>query len=325
MLGIITRNQILNFFIQLLSYYKAGINLNISLGNIIELTKDSDLKNGLSSVKSNLDRGMNLSDSLVQSSMSVRIRDWEISLIRVGESSGDLEKILELLIRIRTDDGKMYRSLITRLLYPIILFHLAAIILNIPVIFLEGFFAFLLNAAIFLGILYLVLFLIFLLFRIDRIINGALFFQRFLMQISFTRDLYLSRFFSSLGHLFDKNFTTFQVFKIAASTTGNRYLESSLDKLIGDKTMHGKKYSDILSRLEFIPVQYLSMINAGEESGKLDTMLAHLARETYDTGREGLNRLTIVLPVIIFLIIAAYIGYRIVSAFAERFNQIANF
>jgi type II secretory pathway component PulF len=64
------------------------------------------------------------------------------------------------------------------------------------------------------------------------------------------------------------------------------------------------------------------LMNAGEQTGTTDESATRLARLYQEEAETTLGRLTVILPVLIYLALAAYIGYQIILAYARLLEPV---
>ena len=133
--GKLSELELLLFTRQLGSLVKAGIPLMQALTGIQKSTTKEHVVRMLQAIRDDLDRGVELSGALAKHPKS--FNDFYVSMVKVGESSGELEKIFARLHEQLEFDMDMRRKLKGALRYPMfvcIALLIAITIINIWVI-----------------------------------------------------------------------------------------------------------------------------------------------------------------------------------------------
>lgn len=278
---------------------KAGLSLKEGVDIILNDTKIKPLKKILTEAKLDLEKGQPLSVTFKKYPMV--FSPVFIAFVRAGELSGTLEKSLEYLGITLAKDYDLSRKIKGALTYPLILIFASIAVIGVLMVFvvpkLVKVFAasnaelpwltkliIAISAAITANIYIIII----------ALVIGAVAFlnfhkresvQRFIsdifLAIPFVQDLYkkiiLARFTRVFGTLLASGVSILETVDISSEAIGyNRYGEiiRSMKSEIG----RGVSFSNALkSKSTFFPHMLASMVNVGEKTGKLDSILIDLA------------------------------------------------
>lgn len=256
--------------------------------------------------------------------------DFDINILHNSEQSGTLPDILEILANLYESQARLISQAITKSIYPIFMIHAAITIPKIAPLFDPqrdfGFSQYL--ASIFppLAMLYLVIFLVVIFWRLQ--LND----HPFVQTISFVLDCIplvgslrrkqgLSQFLLSFSLLYKSGVSMNKAYPLAVAGVSHpatrRRLAKATPLLAG-----GMSITEAMSQTNAFPPDIQALILTGEESGSLDLMLdrsSKLCREKFET---QLNRILAVLPIVITLGIFAYVGYLVINFYVGYFNNI---
>jgi type II secretory pathway component PulF len=87
----------------------------------------------------------------------------------------------------------------------------------------------------------------------------------------------------------------------------------------------GGGISEAFSATRLFRANMIGMITAGEKSGSIDKMLGSMASLCEKENAVAVAVMVTVVPVFLYIFIAAYIGYRIVMFYTSYFNKIFSF
>lgn len=314
-----------NFYHLLSVMVNAGIPM---LNSIKALSQQSDtsprLKIVLEELLHSVEGGKSLSESMLP--YADVFSEKEIGMIRAGEASGQLAMTLDNLASDTSKSAEIKKKIKSAMMYPIVVVVLLFGVITALMIFvvpkLTGLFAgmgaklplltrivvgisdFMVNNTIMLvvGILGVIIgFLIFRktdvgkysldLFKVKVPIFGPLF-----------RKAYLSRFSRSLSNLLSSGLSIVTTLEIVANSVGNEVYRKRLLNAAED-IKQGIPLAETLAESEYFPPMLLSMIDIGEKTAQLDTILNKVAtfyEMEVDTSVNGMSK--IVEPVILIVI-----------------------
>ena len=284
---------------QLSTLVNSGIPVDQALDSVAEQIEPSRVRNKLKQVSLKVKSGFKFSESLEEHPES--FDKLYCSLVKAGESSGELGIILEKTSDFLEKRANMTQEITGALVYPIILFSVAIGIISLLLAYvvpdvvsqfnsLDRELPFLTKSLIFLSeIISSPFFLIslvtiplvtFFLVRRIGIKKVRTIFDKFLLKVpvikNFLLDADLSRFSSSLSLLRTGNVSIINALEISADTITNSFLKSEIKKSsIGVR--EGETLASSLQKVSVIPPLAVQMIQNGENSGKLEEMLFKLS------------------------------------------------
>jgi len=133
--------------------------------------------------------------------------------------------------------------------------------------------------------------------------------------------LALARLARSLNGLYGSGTNFAEALPMAAEACGNEILRRRV-LAMAPMIEAGRPLSQAMRAVGGFPVAFLNMMETGEESGELSQMLTHVAAHFEDEAETALRRLMVVLPVVVYLGVAAYIGYAIISFYVGYYDNI---
>lgn len=319
---------------QLASLFNAGLNMGRCLDTLIDHCENPTLQEILQQVRRAVQGGSSLWEAL---SEHPRVfSELYVNLVRAGEASGQLGRVLERLAD-TLEAQQEYRSRIrSALAYPILLlvagfsaviFILVFLVPRFSRIFaslnrplpaptraLLGIQAFVSEkgwlVALGLVLLYLGL------RAYDRTERGGLLLDRIRMRLPILGPLVhkeaVSRFTRTMATLVRGGVPILTSFEVAERSVGNRVIRQAIEQVKAG-VREGESIAEPLRRSGVFPALVTNMVAVGEETGNLEEMLTRVA-DAYDS--EIANRMrqlvSLVEPMVI-LLMGAIIGSIVVS------------
>jgi general secretion pathway protein F len=313
---------------------KAGVRLDEALEL---LTNDADigrLRSTVSKIRADLMAGETFAESIARHPLLFPA--IYIALVRVGETSGKLAHILELLANERTRAELLRRKLIEALQYPAFILLAAACVLLFFIVFVLPQFSAVLrdfgaksDSTISIA-LDLSEFLRGHVLEITAGLSIAILSSAFLLRRSEVRAMLIgqfsrlpgmaaifgffraSLFCRNLGILLGSDVTLTATLRIlvdimAATGPGAPWMATA------DRVRHGGKLSDALAAIGILPAMAVRMLRIGEETGQLPTLAARVA-EFYEAKlQRSLDRIVGVVGPLAVISIGLVVGGLIVS------------
>jgi type II secretory pathway component PulF len=287
-------DDLIFFTRQLRAVIKAGIPLIRGLKALEEQTEDKKLKELISIVAEDVDRGKSFSDAL---SMHPRtFSELYVNMVKVGETGGDLDAILGRLVAMLEFNRKTTASLKAAMRYPVIVVVALCIAFCIVVTFVIPRFAvifekstvklpvptrimMLLNSMIqdywYYGVLGTGLLAV-AFFTYMRQESGRVNWDRLKLEIPILGPLFLkiyaSRFSNLIETLIRSGVPIVTSLGIVSRAVGNKYVASKI-RGIAEKVEEGSGIGDSLRQSGIFPPLVVQMASTGEEAGALDDML----------------------------------------------------
>lgn len=316
-------DEIAAYYRQFAVMIKSGMTVLQSLQSLANFGSNSTLKHISTQSANEIMSGSTFSDTLTKYPWV--FKPMHLHLIRAGEISGNLDEMLERIAENAESERRTKQRIKMATLYPKILVAGAILIPQIPTLILKGFGDFIRNLS---GLMLLFIFIL-----VIWIIH------KFLMQFKsysyvfdfiqlyipyygkILRSIALSRFYRSFAILYAAGISPIMAVGYAASTTGNKYYENKINSAV-PLLKEGKSIPESFAKTEVFPSTAIDMMNVGMRTGNIDQTLEKMADYTESEANVAINKLIIVLPIILFLIIAIYIGFFVISTYSGMYNKI---
>ena len=280
---------------QLSTLINGGIPVDQALDSVAKQIDSPLIKGKLSNISNKVKAGFKLSESLEDHPES--FDRLYCSLVRAGETSGDLGMVLEKTSDFLERKSKISQDIIGALVYPFILFFIAIVVIVLLLSFvvpevvsqfssLNRDLPFITKSLLFLSsvftsyLFYASIFVTGLIgFITIRSIGYELFrskLDKFFLSVPVLKnsliDSDLSRFTNSLSILRSSNISIINALEISADTISNSYLRQQV-KSTANKVAEGESLASSLEKIQVIPPLVTQMIENGERSGRLEEML----------------------------------------------------
>ncbi len=336
-------DDLLVFSRQLGTMLESGVSLMRSLDVITSQVESKELFKVLMDIKKQVEQGASLSTSLAKYPKT--FNQFWVSLVEVGEASGNMPKILEKLSFYLEQEAAFTSSIVTAIVYPAILFVVAcgaiaffaffvgprfeevfksmgATLPWITVALLSIFRFIKTKFFMLLGILGVILFVIWKYIKTD---SGRLKAEQFLFNLPvFGRVIKLivvERFASQMAVLVESGVPILQSLDITQRLVGNRTCELIVAD-IKNGVREGALLVAPMIKSNFFPPMAIQMIMVGEETGELSKMLQHVAK-FYQTGVETfLKRFGTMIEPFMLVFMGGIIGVIIIAMFLPLLNIV---
>jgi type IV pilus assembly protein PilC len=218
--------------------------------------------------------------------------------------------------------------MISDLLYPVVLFHLAVLLFPFAQFFVSGNWQRYLAQT--LGVLLPVYALVFAAIYAAQSRHGESW--RSLVEGVLTpipilgagrRCLALARLAAALEALLSAGVTIIEAWELAAAASGSPLLRRTVLAWRGSLNA-GQTPAEVLRASGQFPDLFASQYSSGEISGKLDEVLRRLHGYYQDEGTRKLHAVAMWTPRAFYLAVALIIAYRVVSFYIGYFNQLQN-
>ncbi|MCD4782601.1 MAG: type II secretion system F family protein [Candidatus Eremiobacteraeota bacterium] len=312
-----------NFFRQLATLIESGMPF---MGCLEALAKSPSAKvrKVVNSITPLVRDGQSLSDALAQ--FPGYFDTMVIMMVKAGEVGGQLEVRLKNIAAYLERMYNLQQQTLSKLIYPIVLIHAGIFIPPLVLIFTECIGAYLKATLIPLAILYATVFSLVFLYRTISSIPGIregvdAVFLYFPILGGFFRARSVYRFMLVLADLSEAGIDLDLSVKTAAGACGNAMARSKF-LTIAPCIQGGQPFTACLKRTGMFPDMCLQMIHSGEQSGNLPFMLGKSAELLGQDLERTTNIVFTILPVVLYLVIAGYMGYRIITTFAKIYAPL---
>ncbi len=319
---------------QLATLLNAGLPLDRSLGILVELAENDRIHNILEAIRNRVREGGSLSEAL-EERHGVFSRFY-INMVRAGEIGGSLDKTLERMADYLERSKEVRDTVISAMIYPAFLLGLAMLSLVVlmgyvipqftPMFEEMGAELHILTRIVmavghglqsYWWVFFLALALVALWFRgqMRRPASRFKWDSRFL-RMKLVGDLVIraetGKLARTTGTLLINGVPLLTALSIAKNVMSNTVLAEDV-KEAASKVKTGTPMAQALAASGHFPRLALQMINVGEESGQLDSMLMKVA-DTYDREiRTAIERMLALLVPVLIVFMAVVIGTIVIS------------
>ena len=312
------------FFRQLATMSEASVPLLKSIAILKKQLRGTEFKIIAEDLEASIAKGASIS-SVISKYKNV-FTPFEIQLIKSGEESG---KLPARLINIANHLENLYNirlKIIASLLYPFLLINAGILIPPVIEAATKGvafyFKAVLINICVVYGGALAIYF-------IYKLLKSFPPTDAFLARLSLLTPvagkmnyrLSLSGYLLNLAELNEAGINITSANELAADTVSNIIIRKKLYKISG-YIKEGLPISEALLRTKLFDDMSIGMIMAGEESGNISASLKKVAEFLQKEAENDLTKIMVILPALIFLVIAVYFGYVIITFYQGYFNNI---
>ena len=330
-----TRAADVSFFtLQLAALLDSGLALDRALDMLARLLPDRAFRQVVEDLRSQVRRGIDLSTAM-EGHPKV-FAQWYVIMVRAGELSGALDRSLARLADALERARDLRETLISALIYPILLLAFAGVslgvILGVVIPRLSALFAeagqtlpTLTRGVVFLGAavhdlwwaIGAVLVAIWLSLRwlLDRPAIRARWDRRLLglpLIGQFISKYEAARFSRALGTLIQGGVPLLEALETARRVVGNRAVEGALGRVMAS-VRQGRGFARPLREAAVFPALAVDLLQVGEETGNLEAMLLRVAEIFDRETRTGIKRAVDILGPLLILVLAALIGAIVMS------------
>jgi len=272
--------------------------------------------------------------------------DLYVNMVAAGEAGGILDTILQRLATYIEKVVKLKSQVRSALIYPVAVIAIAIVVVYIilwkviPVFatLFEGLGGSLpwltqviVNISNFIGdfwwlILIVVVAAIFAVrqyyrteagkYQIDKLLLKSPVFGQLLRKIA------VARFCRTLGTLLSSGVAILESLEITARTAGNAVIEEAIF-LVRKEVEEGKSLAEPLARTEQFPPMVCQMINVGEQTGAMDTMLSKIADFYEDEVDAAVAGMMALIEPVIIAFLGVVIGTIVVAMYLPMFTLIS--
>ena len=342
----ISRENVILFTRQLATLVRSGLQLTQALESLSWQERNQKFRIVIETVKNDIEKGKSFSEALRQ--FPQLFSNLYLGMIESGESAGILDEVLERLSLIGLQELEIRTKLQAAFTYPIILVGVAILVLSFLLIgaipkFMDIFRA--TQATLPLPTLILLTissalrrFWIIILIGIAGIFyaasrfyqtpRGRLIFDRAIIQAPIFGDLYLkvmvARLTRSISALTKSGIPLLRALDTAKGLVSNVVILNSLDQIrVG--ISQGKSLTDLFRASGIFPPMVVQMVSVGESTGKLDEMIAEVAK-FYELEMEYfLRNLSSALEPILLLLMGLMVSFIALAVLMPIFNIVKVF
>ena len=332
---------------QLAILLDAGLPLIRSLKTLERQAKNPSVKSVIGKVATSVEGGSTFSEALAQHPKS--FDKLYLNMIRAGEAAGKLELILTRLAGFREKAAKIAGKVKSAMVYPVIVLTIAIGITVFLMLFLvpkfEVMFTEMLDGAqlpvvtrFVMGIsrwcqdniiIVIVLIVVFVIaFKLAlKTEKGRFYFDKGIytapiIGLLISRNA-IAKFARTLGTLRGSGVPVLNALQIVRDTSGNELVSKAIQQ-VHDAVKEGEPMAPPLQSTKIFPDMVISMIEVGEETGKLPDMLEKIA-DTYDEEVDNaVSALTSMIEPLMIVFLAVIVGGIVIAMFSPLISIIQN-
>lgn len=326
---VLNRQQVLLFTEELCELLEAGLKLDKALQVIEQRQDKSSLRQVAGSARQSLREGMTFSAALKKASPS--FSDLYCNMVKAGEASGTVSKILKRQVEFLTMMGDLQRRVTSALVYPSVIFSAGIVLLIIFMTFLLPQLTALLGktgqtlplatrlligTSEFFGnwwwLILLVLAASILGFRhFTSQGEGRVWWDRTKLNLPIFGPLLRMRFYAqftqTLSTLLNNDVSLMQSMQLIRNATPNVFLQTLLER-VADHVQDGAQLSRAIQRVQFFPPTMVDIIQVGETTGDLGAALERSAKNYDKQLSVVIERVTALIQPMVILMVALFVG-----------------
>src|SRR5213593_3778438 len=330
---------------QLATLIDSGLPLLRGLNVLAKQERDPVLKSTINKLADSVQGGSTFSDALA---LHPRIfNDLYINMVKAGEVGGVLELVLNRLAEFQEKAAKIKNKVVAAMVYPIIVMTMAVGIMAFLLVFIvpkfEAIFhdmlgdkplpavtQFVIGASSLvkdhgLVLLGAVIVAVTAYKFIGRTRGGRFVIDSFKLRMPLFGDLNrktaISRFARTLGTLVTSGVPILQALNITRETAGNSVIAAAISQ-VHDSVKEGESIVQPLEASRVFPPMVVSMVDVGEETGKLPEMLLKIADVYDDEVDNAVAGLTSALEPIMIVFLAVVVGTIVLALFTPLISII---
>ena len=330
----ITMKDRIVFTRQFATLIGAGLPLSNSLRTVIEQTESKPMQKVVESILVDVEAGKTLTQACEK--YPDVFNKVYIALLRAGEASGSLDLSLKRLAQQQEKDNAMISKIRGALIYPAIILMVIIAVLIFMVLMivpqvqslykdigrdlpwatgvLVSFANFLVASwwlvTIVMGVS------IYFLFQFRKTTTGIEWAALLKLNVPLFKRmfwrLYNARFARTASNLMSAGVSIQDTLQISSEAMNNVVLEKEI-KEVSEKVKQGKTLSSSLKNLSYILPLVPQMASIGEESGKIDEMLAKAAQVYEDELEEQIRTISTLIEPVLMVVMAVMVGFIIVA------------
>jgi len=332
--GSIRAKELMFFTQELSTLVNAGLPLDRSLAVCKELSDRERLQSMVDEILQEIKQGKSLADSLA--SHPKVFSKLYVNMVRSGEASGTLPLVLERLVEFQQSADELRSYLISSLIYPALLSLVGGasivVLLNFVIpkfaeVFQDAGQAMPLPTQILLSVSeftnsywWMMLLglgsLILVAFRLVTSERGGMWWDQLKLRIlgvgEVLRKVEVARISRTLGTLVHNAVPLVQALNIVREVSGNRIVAQAIQQ-IAEGVKQGEGVARPMRRTGVFPSLAVHLIEVGEETGRLDSMLLQLS-DVYDKDvRAAVKNFIALFEPIMILLMGLVIGAIVIS------------
>jgi len=340
--GKVTTKDVVVFSRQFSTMVNAGLPILQGLTIVAEQAENPDFRKVMAKVRDDISNGIPLSEAMGK--FPKVFSTLYVNMVKAGEQGGILDVIFERLSEYMEKAEGVARKVKSAMMYPMVVMTVAVVVviflmMKVVPTFAEVFESFggklpwptqiVMDLSNFLANRWYVLLgatvgtlVVVTLYRKTK--AGAYNWDAMMLKLpvfgALVQKSAIAKFARTLGTLIKSGVPIMDALETVAKTAGNLVVERAVNKA-RESVREGKTLTQPLKESKVFPPMVTQMINVGEETGALDTMLSKISdfyEEEVDTAVDGLT--SIIEPILI-VFLGGTIGFIVVAMFMPMFEM----
>lgn len=328
---------------QLSTMVSSGLPIVRSFEILEEQTKKPMLRRAVNDIRSNLEGGWTLHDSMARHPKI--FSPMYISMVKAGETGGALDTVLNRLSDTLERDREIESKIKSASIYPALVMSMAVVVIIIILTFvmptfvsqfqasgteLPAFTQFFMNISYFIRDFWYVLLLIIIALTLGlkwagTQPGGRLFFDRMYLTMPIigkvVNRIAVSRFTRILGTLIKSGVPILEALDVLKGVVGNRVISDAIGEA-RNSIREGQSIAAPLAATQVFEPMVTQMIAVGEETGSLDDMLERMAIFYDNEVTFAVDAMLKSMEPALIIIVGIIIGSIIVAIYLPVFNVI---
>lgn len=341
----ISANDIILFTRQLSSMLSSGLTLLRSLQIFKDQIQNEKLIDIVTGIINDIEEGKSFSYAIAK--YPEVFSPIYVSLIKAGESSGLLDKVLLRLANNLEKEHKLKGTVKSALMYPAIVVVLMFFVLFIMMIFVIPQLSLLyknlnvplpLPTQIVVGlsgivgtfwpiILILIIIFIYLFGRWKKTEEGQLIIDNIILKLpvfgKLIQETILAEFTRTFGLLIGTGTLVVESLLETADTTGNIHYKNAV-KGVSKQVEKGVSVGDAMSSYPLFPPMLIQLVKIGEQTGKMDETLTKASEYFEEQVNEKVKTLTTALEPFIMIVLGVGVAFLIISVITPIYSLISS-
>ncbi len=300
----------------------AGISAPLALDQLYKHPPARALREPIGQFREHLQGGHTITNAVQM--MGTWIPSFDAALIEAGDKSGRLDACCKLLAIYYHDRAQMVRQMISDLMYPVFVFHFAAVMFPFLTFFKTGnLLVFLLTVGLILGPLYgIVIFIIYACqgkhgetwrSSLEAIVRPIP------LLGTARHQLALARLSAALEALLTAGVPIIEGWSLAATASGSPALRRAVQSW-KQPLQNGSTPAELVSQSRLFPELFANLYHTGEVSGQLDQTLLRIHTIYQDDGTRKMRMVAQWTPKIIYGIVVVLVAIKIISFYSNLYG-----
>jgi len=338
----VTGKDVVIFTRQLSTMIDAGLPLVQSLDILGDQQENPTFKKILLEIKSDVETGSTFADAM-KKHLNV-FDNLYCNMVEAGEMGGILDTILNRLASFMEKSMALKKKVKGAMTYPVICLCISFVVMAVMLIFVVPVFEKMFkdfgsalpgptqmvvdmsafaqhNFHFMLGAIFLVVFGIKKIYKTEK---GRLRIDELLLKMpivgTLLRRVAVAKFTRTLGTMLQSGVPILESLNVVARTAGNKVIENAVFR-VADSIQEGRAIAEPLEETGVFPSMVVQMINVGESTGALDTMLTKIADFYDEEVDQAVENLTAAIEPLMMVFLGGMIGGLVVAMYLPIFSM----